>query len=578
MASERQTFPNVFEPVIACAGPVLLPPSNRTFQPALVILALLAAGCTSPEVPRDTTDPPTAPTTDGGSPTPPTRAPDAGARPPGVPGAGNLNLSFARSQNGLLQVKLDLVNATVAVNGTSYSTAVYNGRLVNPVWVLQPGDVLQVFLQDHRVFANGSANGTLNGTAPVDPHADHGSEADGTEAGPVYTNIHFHGLNVPPTPPGDNVFIAVNPNGSAFRPWDYRYSLLIPEDHPQGLFWWHAHPHGLSNDQVRGGMSGAMIIGDVLGTHYPEFASAEEQVFLLRDFSNVPMTSGQGGGPVQKAIPTINGQTQGEVDLAPGELQFWRFANIGGNVDFEVVLENETQDRVPFFVVAVDGNVLDQPQERDELLLYPGARLEALVVGPPAGNYTLRSVDVAERNEEPRVDLATVVSSGPAGNASEGALRNATNARPDARFLALRQWAEDGNKTVPRTFTFRGHGNGTGTINGLEYDPDRNDTVVNFGDIETWTIANANQGGPHVFHIHQLDFLVTHVNGTKVDMHGLQDTAFVPMNGTVTLLIPFTEPQTIGRFVYHCHYLPHEDNGMMANIVVRTPPEGTVVV
>lgn len=538
------------------------PPQNARFLPvALVAGALLAAGCTLPEAPVVTTHAPTGPGTPDAPP-----GGDAGTRPP--PAADDPPLTFLRSQNGILQVKLDLVNASVTVNGTAYPTAVYNGRLMNPVWVLQPGDVLQVFLQDHRVFANGSAD--------VGAHAGHGAGEEG--AGPEYTNLHFHGLNVPPTPPGDNVFIAVNPNGSAFKPWDYRYALVIPEDHPQGLFWWHAHPHGLSNDQVRGGMSGAMVIGDVLGTHYPQFADAEERVFLLRDFSNQPLVPQK--GPTQNATPTINGETWAEVDIAPGELQFWRFANIGGNLDFQVALvSNATGKRVPFHVVAVDGNVLDQPRTNDTLFLYPGARLEVLVVGPEAGDYTLRSGEVeARKAKQPVVDLASVVSGGTPGNASASEVENATNARPDARFLALRQWVEDGNATVPRTMVFSGNPPHNGTINGLQYDVARNDTVVNFGDVETWTIVNGNTAGPHVFHIHQLDFLVTHVNGQPVDMRGLQDTAFVPGGGNVTLVIPFTEAQTLGRFVYHCHYLPHEDNGMMANIVVQAPPAGTVVV
>jgi suppressor of ftsI len=32
--------------------------------------------------------------------------------------------------------------------------------------------------------------------------------------------------------------------------------------------------------------------------------------------------------------------------------------------------------------------------------------------------------------------------------------------------------------------------------------------------------------------------------------------------------IPFTQPQQIGTFVYHCHILGHEDKGMMATVEV----------
>jgi Multicopper oxidase len=37
------------------------------------------------------------------------------------------------------------------------------------------------------------------------------------------------------------------------------------------------------------------------------------------------------------------------------------------------------------------------------------------------------------------------------------------------------------------------------------------------------------------------------------------------------VLIPFTDPVIVGKFVYHCHILEHEDKGMMAVIQVRDP-------
>jgi hypothetical protein len=43
--------------------------------------------------------------------------------------------------------------------------------------------------------------------------------------------------------------------------------------------------------------------------------------------------------------------------------------------------------------------------------------------------------------------------------------------------------------------------------------------------------------------------------------------------GKVKVLIPFTNPVIVGEFVYHCHILSHEDNGMMAVIEVVDPNE-----
>jgi len=41
----------------------------------------------------------------------------------------------------------------------------------------------------------------------------------------------------------------------------------------------------------------------------------------------------------------------------------------------------------------------------------------------------------------------------------------------------------------------------------------------------------------------------------------------VPANGRVTVRVAFDD--FVGRSVFHCHILDHEDNGMMAVIEVR---------
>jgi FtsP/CotA-like multicopper oxidase with cupredoxin domain len=56
------------------------------------------------------------------------------------------------------------------------------------------------------------------------------------------------------------------------------------------------------------------------------------------------------------------------------------------------------------------------------------------------------------------------------------------------------------------------------------------------------------------------------VNGTSYDAVGWQDTVVLPIHGEVVIRIHFRD--FVGRFVYHCHILNHEDNGMMAVVEV----------
>ncbi len=492
-------------------------------------------------------------------------------------------LDFIASENGNLSLNLVEQKSTVTVNGVSYTTnayktihdgKTYENSLIPPVWRLNPGDMIQLQLADERPMVG-------NGTCKAGGQYHHD-----------YTNLHFHGFNVPAQnpegePAGDNVFIQLYPKGTPGKNSSMDYEIKLGDDHPQGLFWFHPHPHGCSNKQVMGGMSGAIVVGDLPGVHYPKVVYTRERVMLLRDFFPVapdgpdipdPPVAGIAATDGTQIMKTLNGATLSAFSIAPGETQFWRFANTGANLHFDMVLVDANEVPVPFYVIAVDGNVLQNPVKMDNLFLYPGSRLEGFLVGPPEGVYTLKTTSV-QRNahgahDEPLQILALVTSAGTAPKTTPGhEIMGMSIVDTDTRYDELRTWIYNDRPTVKRTINFTvTHigGDKYPTINDKQYDPDRNDVVANYGDIEVWTLNNPSNA-PHVFHIHQLDFLVLNVNGVPVGAGGLQDTVFVPAKGVVQIAIPFTEEHTVGRYVFHCHYLPHEDRGMMANILVVDP-------
>ncbi|NEP28548.1 multicopper oxidase domain-containing protein [Moorena sp. SIO3I6] len=138
-------------------------------------------------------------------------------------------------------------------------------------------------------------------------------------------------------------------------------------------------------------------------------------------------------------------------------------------------------------------------------------------------------------------------------------------------------------------------------FDGQVYNGNRIDKISAVGDIEEWHLVNAS-GNAHVFHIHQLDFLVTEVilpedpgdtyNNYEIDTctpetgilpdgnngyrctlqtQGYRDVINLPVNSITTIRIPFVNPFITGIFVYHCHILAHEDAGMMHNLKVVNP-------
>lgn len=169
----------------------------------------------------------------------------------------------------------------------------------------------------------------------------------------------------------------------------------------------------------------------------------------------------------------------------------------------------------------------------------------------------------------PEVTLATINVQGNAG--AETAEVNASSLVPtqDLGDLGVHEVRELVFSASESNTTMNRFGEqGTNMIDGKVFDHNRVDQIVKLGDLEEWRINNTDDDD-HTFHIHINDFQVMSVNGQPYDAHGLQDTVILPANGTVVVRMQFED--FVGRFVYHCHILPHEDTGMMGTVEVVDP-------
>jgi FtsP/CotA-like multicopper oxidase with cupredoxin domain len=271
---------------------------------------------------------------------------------------------------------------------------------------------------------------------------------------------------------------------------------------------------------------------------------------------------------------TINGLTNPPIRSRPGELQIWAIGNLGADSFFSLRLEGHR-----FWVFERDGNFLRKPIAQSTLFLPPGARTLVVVEAGAPGRYYFQTQDVDTGPTglpSPKARLGTFVVEGPPFLGDRFARRLE---RPAANIPSIGLTGEE-LRTMPivrrRTFTFSDAPDFSAFyINGLTYDPDRIDTKVQLGHVEEWTIKNA-AGELHVFHLHQTAFLVKEVNGIQQDYPGLRDVINVPWQigdtpGEVKLIIPFLNPLMVGKFVYHCHIVGHEDAGMMQNIQVYQP-------
>lgn len=104
------------------------------------------------------------------------------------------------------------------------------------------------------------------------------------------------------------------------------------------------------------------------------------------------------------------------------------------------------------------------------------------------------------------------------------------------------------------------------TINGKPFDMNRIDERVKLGASEIWEVSGETMR--HPFHIQGVHFEVLSRGGGKPDMldQGPRDTVLV--KEPVELLIQFDQRAVKALFMYHCHILKHEDNGMMGQFTV----------
>lgn len=425
-----------------------------------------------------------------------------------------------RSRNGELSVELTAAPNPVRLGSIEFDGLLYNDAYLPPLLRLRLGDVMRVRLKNNL------------------------SEG--------FTNLHFHGLSVSPRARSDNVFIHVSPG----REFDYEVTIPSAGRQGPGLFWYHPHGHGFVTKQILGGLSGAIVI-DGSERLFPILKDLPERFFLIKHAE-------PGGG---REVISVNGQINPAVEIRPGEMQFWRIAHIGATLFSPFQIEG-----MPLHVVATDGHPLSRPRLVREFLIGPGQRIDAVVIGPPPGEYSMGTAvfkNMAWRDPFPAQPVATIVSSGPpvSGDAASEIMR---------QHVAAPRWIDEIRASTiarrRRLVYARTEDRSVFMIDGRVLDENRIDQVAKLGDTEEWTIVNTDRQY-HSFHIHQTPFLVAEINGVAQEEDSLRDTASIPpatdeRPGMLKVVIPFTDPEIVGRFVYHCHAVDHEDKGMMGTVLV----------
>jgi FtsP/CotA-like multicopper oxidase with cupredoxin domain len=514
--------------------------------------------------------------------------PECPLRPsPGSVVKDGLNLS---STNGTLSLALTLKNAADSVGYMHYCfdyTATNGSMIEAPTLRLNPGDTLSLDLTDDlNVVVPAGAN--MRYSASHMMHAADAASEDASSTNPCTskvvnfntTNLHFHGLNVPPICHQDDVINTLIQTGQTFH-----YQMQIPANEPPGLYWYHPHPHGYTALQVNGGAAGAIIVNGIEKVK-PQVAGLTERVFVIRQQFLNPL--GWIPGPYQLTLnfqpatyPTFASPI---VQMQAGEKQFWRVANASTQafLDLQFLFGTTAQTME---VIALDGVPVTGDPMTTSINIPPAGRAEFIVTAPPSGtaasfvNAGFNTGPVG--NSNPYQLLANIETTSAAVPQQVAATAPAPSTPPvtprfaglaaitptTQRKLYFSEAALGTNPPVNFFITVEGQ---TPRVFSMNEPPA---IVTKVGAVEDWTIEN-HTSEEHAFHMHQIHFLVLEVNGVPVANPTMQDTYEMPYwSGkgpfpSIKVRMDFRDPNIAGTFVYHCHVLDHEDAGMMAKIQV----------
>lgn len=362
------------------------------------------------------------------------------------------------------------------------------------------------------------------------------------------TTFHWHGLELP----GEA-------DGGPHQNLKSGESKIIEfkVDQEASTLWFHPHPEGKTSEQVYKGLAGLIFIDDEnsksLGL--PSDYGVNDIPLIIQDkkFDDQKQLNYQEAknedGTIGDAL-LINGTLNPKLTVNNEKVRL-RILNGSNarNYTFKLSTGNS------FVQIATDGGFLNKPVTLNEITLTPSERAEIIV---DFSGYDSSS-DVALINEGETILLPFAINN---------QLTDSRNIPESLNDFAVTD--DERNLPVSKKLELFGMGNMV-TINGKQFDMERIDFTQKQGVTEIWEIYNKPDmmgGMIHPFHIHGTQFKIISVDGIEPpeNEQGWKDTVAIQPGEKIKLAVKFKNK---GIYMFHCHVLEHEDNGMMGQVKVE---------
>ncbi|CAB9517969.1 Multicopper oxidase mco [Seminavis robusta] len=427
------------------------------------------------------------------------------------------------------------------------------------------------------------------------------------------TNLHLHGLDVEV-----HMFDPVNthnpdaPHISIEPGQCYCYRFNVPHHHPGGMYWYHPHLHGSTALQMWGGMLGVFYVDGPLEDEMAAFGVSNVHEFViwdpaLRAVHNEPSHNLEvdrfllGQTTLSKIHPfLVNGKYNPTFTTAAGQVLWLRSlcATVENENTFIVYRQGEEDQpwddaAIPFWVVGSDGVTYQKPQQKHILVMAGAQREEILLQFEEPGTYVISQQGIEgmqffDMYGHPHNQiLATIVV-----HELEAEKSSLLPNKPitDMRFTPGYDPGEDIQahdiaKTETIVFTMGANRDQAPFpqyyVNGKSFAPDRIDFFAHPGEAVEYILINGNHN-VHPFHIHVNRFQIQEMGSElstetypvlkhvmEFDPSVWRDTVVVPPNGRARIWVQYKN--YTGKTVFHCHFLAHEDTGMMSTLFIGPP-------
>ena len=362
--------------------------------------------------------------------------------------------------------------------------------------------------------------------------------------------MHGHGMHLPAHMDG-TVHQPIAAGGGS---WSAQYRV----NQRACTNWYHPHTMSHTARQVYQGLAGLIIIEDNESQSHnlPKRYGVDDIPLILQDRF---FTNGQiDYNPSQREIMhgyigdtfIANGAIEPTLNAEAKEIRF-RILN-GSN---STVYELGFSDGRSFKQIATDNSFLEAPVSINRLRLSPAERAEIVVDFSNAKDSSLKLHEFRYNKTFLTININQIATQ--------------TTTLPD-RLTTLEKFSPT-SAVRTRPFVLSG-GMGNFEINGKSMDINRIDEHVPLGEIELWEITNT-MGIGHNFHVHATHFMIVQRNGSSngvaTNERGYKDVVYVPDNESVTVIVKMTDyADNNTPYMYHCHLLEHEDDGMMGQFVV----------